>query len=184
MKTSTDSHDRELSPGTRILFVCTGNTCRSPLAEVLSRKILAQHLGCEPEKLAERGYSIESAGLAALPGQEATPEAVEVAREHGCDLTSHRSRPVTENLLARTDLVVGMTRSHLVALLDVFSETGVVPRLLLPGGYDLEDPIGCELEVYRECARTIVRALEAWLPEWHDPSRMPTCREEGRRGPS
>src|SRR5271156_1870643 len=73
-----------------IVFVCTGNTCRSPMAEALFKKLLAERLGCTVEELPARGFSVLSAGLAAMMGGEAAEEAIEVVREYGADLTHHR----------------------------------------------------------------------------------------------
>jgi protein-tyrosine-phosphatase len=151
-----------------ILFVCTGNTCRSPLAAALCKSILARRLQCSPADLPAFGYSIESAGLAALPGQPATPEAVFVASELGADLTSHQSRPLTAELLGRARRVFAMTRNHVQVLLDYFPDLRPAPQLLSTTGIDLDDPIGCDLSVYRACAQAIQRNLDLLLPELHD----------------
>ena len=146
----------------RILFVCTGNTCRSPMAESLCRKLLADRLACRPEELPGRGFHVQSAGLAAMMGCEASPEAVETAREFGADLTSHASQPLTMDLLLQADRLFGMTDNHLRMLYGI---RGVVPRLLSRAGEDVSDPIGGTVEVYRACARQIMGHLEELLPE-------------------
>jgi protein-tyrosine phosphatase len=143
----------------RVVFVCTGNTCRSPLAEALCKKRLAARLGCSVDELPARGFLVLSAGLAAMMGGEAAPEAVETARELGADLAGHRSQPLTRELLAQADHVIAMTRGHLRALA---GQPGPAPRLLAPE--DIPDPIGGPPEVYRECARRIEAALEELLP--------------------
>ncbi|MEO0248903.1 MAG: TRAP transporter large permease subunit, partial [candidate division WOR-3 bacterium] len=97
---------------TTVLFVCTGNTCRSPLAEALCKQLLAQRMGCAVEELPRRGLVVLSAGLQALPGMPATPEAVAAAQALGASLEQHQSRPVTPELLSRADFVIGMTSSH------------------------------------------------------------------------
>jgi L-threonylcarbamoyladenylate synthase len=147
----------------RIVFVCTGNTCRSPLAEALCKQLLSQRLGCEPAALPQHGFCVLSAGLAAMTGAEAAPEAVETARECGADLSSHRSRPLTRELLAQADHVFVMTRSHLRALASQAPGQGPAPRLL--DAEDIPDPIGGPPEVYRECAQRIRNALERIVPE-------------------
>jgi protein-tyrosine phosphatase len=144
----------------RIVFVCTGNTCRSPLAEALCKKLLAERLGCPVARLPEGGFLVQSAGLAAMIGGEAAPEAVDTARELGADLADHRSQPLTRELLAQADHVIAMTRGHLRAL---SGQGGPAPRLL--SAEDIPDPIGAPPEVYRECARQILGALEKLLPE-------------------
>jgi protein-tyrosine phosphatase len=148
-----------------ILFVCTGNTCRSPLAEALAKKMLAERLGCTPEELPRRGYWVLSAGVAAYGGGAAAADSVTVAAEFGADLSRHTSRPVNPQLLLAADDVIVMTRSHLHALAARYPGTGPTARLLC-GDEDLDDPIGAGAEVYRACARTIVQHLERFLPEW------------------
>jgi L-threonylcarbamoyladenylate synthase len=148
-----------------VLFVCTGNTCRSPMAEALCKKLLADRLGCQPEELPRHGFLVLSAGLAAMIGLEAAPEAVEVAREYGADLSGHRSQPLSADLLARTDYLFTMTQSHLRALLPFCLECGPQPRLLASTGEDIRDPIGAESSVYRECAQEIFRYLQDCLPD-------------------
>jgi len=149
----------------RILFVCTGNTCRSPLAQALCAKLLADRLGCTVAELPQRGFIVQSAGLAAMMGGEAAAEAAAVAREMGADLSGHRSQPLTIELLTQTDFLFVMTRSHLQTLSSLESHGGPAPRLLSPRGDDIPDPIGSSAEVYRECARVIVQHLEDLLPE-------------------
>ena len=160
----SDEMLRGLMP-TTILFVCTGNTCRSPLAEALCKKMLAERLGCPVAELPQRGFLVLSAGLAAMMGAEASPEAVEVARECGADLSGHRSQPLSAELLARADYLFAMTQSHLRALVPYCDPSGPQPRLLAREGCDVPDPIGAERQVYRDCAQQILRHLQDCLPE-------------------
>jgi protein-tyrosine phosphatase len=155
----------QLSP-CRIVFVCTGNTCRSPLAEVLCKKLLAERLGCSPGELPGHGFCVQSAGLAAMMGGEAAPEAVEVAHQLGVDLTGHRSQQLTTDLVAHADHLIAMTRSHVRSLSVHVAGFGPEPRLLSQEGQDLPDPIGCDQAVYRECAQQILRDLEQLLPDF------------------
>ena len=137
-----------------MLFVCTGNTCRSPLAASLCKKLLADRLGCTIEELPARGYHVLSAGLAAVEGGPAAVEAEQAARSFGADLSAHRSQPLTPDLADRADYILGMTRSHARALTDYFGHLGVSPRLLDPAG-DIADPIGGDQPVYDECSQQI-----------------------------
>jgi protein-tyrosine phosphatase len=149
-----------------VVFVCTGNTCRSPLAEVLCKQRLAQRLGCTPAELPSRGWYVLSAGLAAGRGAPAAEHAIAVAQTLGADLSQHTSRPLTEDLLAQADYVLTMTRGHLHALQPHLADLVAVPRLLCPQGGDLPDPIGGPPEVYAQCAQTIWQHLDPLLAEW------------------
>lgn len=143
-----------------IVFVCTGNTCRSPLAEALCKKLLADRLSCSVEELPGHGYHVASAGLSALPGGAAAVEAGHAARSYGADLSAHHSQPLTVELAAQADYLIGMTQSHHRALMDYFGHLGLSPRLLDPNG-DIADPIGGDQPVYDACAEQIRRHLEA-----------------------
>jgi protein-tyrosine phosphatase len=149
-----------------IVFVCTGNTCRSPLAEGLCKNLLADRLGCSVEALPERGFIVLSAGLAAMMGGGAAPEAALAAQELGADLSGHASRPLTADLVAQADHVITMTRSHLLAVASQFPRVDPPVRLLGGDGQDIADPIGCDQHVYRECAQQILQHLESLVPEF------------------
>jgi L-threonylcarbamoyladenylate synthase len=149
----------------RILFVCTGNTCRSPLAMALCRQLLAQRLGCAIAELPQHGFQVLSAGLAAITAEPASPEAVIVAQELGGDLKEHRSQPLTVDLLAQADCLFAMTTSHL-RMFEAFDRLpGPAPSMLSPSGRDIADPIGYDIGVYRQCARQIQECLEERLPQ-------------------
>jgi protein-tyrosine-phosphatase len=125
----------------RVLFVCTGNICRSPFAEAVARRA---------------GLDVESAGLSAYEGAGPTDDALAVARELGYDLSSHRARPLTKEMLERADLVVGMTAAHVSAL-------GGSARLL--GEADLDDPIGRGPDAYRRAYAQIEQDVRKLLEE-------------------
>ncbi|MGL6096087.1 MAG: hypothetical protein ACRC7O_09860, partial [Fimbriiglobus sp.] len=148
-----------------VLFVCTGNTCRSPLAEALCKRVLADLLGCEPAELPARGYVVRSAGVAAFPGDAPSPLAVVVAAELGAELSDHRSRPVNPELLDAATDVITMTRTHAAVLEMRYPGVGPQPTLLCGPDDDLPDPIGGDVEVYRFCAAIIMHYLSVRLPE-------------------
>jgi protein-tyrosine-phosphatase/tRNA A37 threonylcarbamoyladenosine synthetase subunit TsaC/SUA5/YrdC len=147
-----------------VVFLCTGNTCRSPLAEALFKKRLADRLGCSPLELPARGYHILSAGLAAVSGGPAADEAKAVAATYCSDLSEHRSRPLTAELAAQADYLIAMTHGHAQALAEV-PRLGCRPRLLRGDGQDVADPIGHPREVYEECGRQIWTELGALASE-------------------
>jgi len=149
-----------------LVFVCTGNTCRSPMAEQLCRHLVARKLGCAPEDLPQRGVLIRSAGVAAMSGAEASPEAVRVLHEMGLDLSEHGSRPLTQNLIYQADQVLVMTQSHRQAILQHCPDAAEWVTLLSPDQTDVTDPIGGTLEMYRQCAAQIESYLHRWIERW------------------
>lgn len=140
----------------RIIFLCTGNTCRSALAEGIAGARLGP----------ESGVAFESAGLYALDEAPATPRALEVAAEVGVDLSFHRARPVSRSMVEGADRIYVMTRSQFEALAHMGAELGDRVALLDPTGEDIPDPYGGDGAVYRRVRQRIVAAIEARLGEW------------------
>jgi L-threonylcarbamoyladenylate synthase len=149
----------------RIVFVCTGNTCRSPMAEGLFKRRLADRLGCEVSELADRGFAVTSAGIAATTGDAATPESADALRDFGIDLSGHRSRLASSDLIARADDIVVMTRGHLVSLVGKYPVLNGSLRMLCGPDGDLDDPIGGGPDVYRACAATIRLHVDRLITE-------------------
>jgi len=144
-----------------VLFVCTGNTCRSPMAEAIFRDLVAQRFGCSPEEVESRGVLVASAGIAAWAGGRASEHAVEVMREMGIDLSEHASQPLTEDLVHQADVIWTMTAAHRAALLAQFPEAAGRVEVLAPDRRDVLDPIGGPRSTYRECARQIHDSIAA-----------------------
>jgi protein-tyrosine phosphatase len=143
-----------------VLFVCTGNTCRSPMAEGLFRQMAAERLGCRPEDLDAHGVIVGSAGVAAWGGGRASSGALETMAECGIDLTGHESQPLTESLVRQADVIWTMTNAHRAAILAQFPEAADRVAVLSPDRADVVDPIGGPVEAYRQCAGQIRAHLE------------------------
>jgi L-threonylcarbamoyladenylate synthase len=155
----------ERMAGEMILFVCTGNTCRSPMAESLMRRKLAQKLACAEDDLLDHGFSVLSAGLAAQRGSPASPEAVDLLEEQGIDLRGHESQMLTKALVEQADRIVTMTRSHREAIVSSMPELAHKVRVLCASGRDIADPIGGGVDEYRECLTQISDNLDTLVEE-------------------
>ncbi|ADI03036.1 MAG TPA: low molecular weight protein arginine phosphatase [Syntrophothermus lipocalidus] len=165
----------------RVLFVCSGNTCRSPMAAALFRKYLEQEF---PDY--KDAFVVDSAGLYALDGSPATKEAIEImALCEQTDLTEHRSKSVQQGLIEESDLILAMTAIHRDELIEKYpwaadkiftlkefaldeNSTGADPDL------DVMDPFGLGLDAYEEACTELKQLIEVALERL-----VELCEEQG-----
>ncbi len=145
-----------------IVLVCTGNTCRSPMAESLLKEKLRLKFGNED------AVQVLSAGVAAGTGNMASPQAVEVMESRGLDLTAHCSRPLDDAVMNVADLVLTMTRGHQAAILAAWPDMHERVHTLRRDGGDITDPVGMPVEAYLSCAEQIENELSAWVDAMDD----------------
>lgn len=152
-----------------LLFVCTGNTCRSPLAEAIAR--------AEATRRGLGGVRCRSAGTSAFPGHPASAVGIVAAAERGIDLDGHRSRPLDRELVEWADAVLVMARWHAeTVLVEVPDAPVALLTRYLPAGHeardrDVPDPIGGDLETYAATFDVLSAAIVGLFDSWDTPSR-------------
>lgn len=137
-----------------ILFVCTGNTCRSPLAEVLLRKLINdKNIG---------NISVKSCGLSAYSGCPVSENSLAAAVKFGCDLSSHKASAFNEQLGDWADKIIVMSESHKAVIDRFFAKYSSKTTVL---GSGISDPYGGDLSEYERCAEQINSELEKLVNE-------------------
>src|SRR5215831_19978789 len=143
-----------------ILFICTGNVCRSPMAEGILRQAV-QGRG---------NYRVMSAGLGAMEEQPPSPYAVQAVRELGIDISNQRSRMLTPALVHQADYIFGMTHNHIDTVVLLFPQAAEKTFLLREFDEtldlfekDISDPIGGSFEVYLNCRDQIEQGIASLI---------------------
>lgn len=145
-----------------IIFVCTGNTCRSSMAQAI-----AEH------KKKKRGIDVEflSAGLAAWEGAPASSQALQALKEMGIDLSHHRARRLNGEMVAQARLLLTMTRSQkerLLALYPWAREKVFTLKEYIGKEGDIPDPFGQDVEAYRRLAQELSSLIEEFLDRYQE----------------
>jgi len=140
-----------------IVLVCTGNTCRSPMAEAILKDLLKKAGG------GLESVIVLSAGVAASDGAMASSQAIDVMEERGLDLSNHQSRPLIDAIVDRADLLLTMTRGHRAAIIAAWPDRADQVQTLRRDGGDVADPVGSSVDIYKQCAEQIERELTAWI---------------------
>jgi L-threonylcarbamoyladenylate synthase len=149
---------------TTVLFVCSGNTCRSSMAEALAKQYFASKLNVPSSDLERQGITIMSGGTQALHGVRAAAQAVEALSDMGIDLSEHRSRPVTVEMIHQADVVYAMSRNHARAVVSLVPSAADKTFPLDPEN-DIEDPIGGDISLYTQVAEQLKTLIERRMPE-------------------
>jgi len=158
----------------KILLVCTGNTCRSAMAEGILKRML--------KEVGETEVEVRSVGTGTAPGWEASPEAIQACKELQVDISGHRSQSVTLESVRDCDLILTMQRTHSDRILDI--DPLAVDKVKLLGKFDpgaespeIDDPVGQPLPVFRKCADRLFAALKGVVQQLPEIKKEKSARE-------
>lgn len=146
-----------------LLFVCTGNTCRSPMAEALAKRYIADLLKVSPEELADYRIYIKSAGTAAFDGARPSENATIAMQKYGLDISKHRSKLLRQEDIEEADIIFVMSESHKDYIIKLAPYAKDKVKLLSENG--VPDPIGCDIDEYLKIARIIEEGTKKHIEE-------------------
>lgn len=149
--------ERDAAERKHIIFICTANMCRSPMAEGIARKVF-EDTGLP--------FSVDSCGILDFSGEEPSRKAQVVCLEHGIDISAHRSQQLTADAARRADVILAMERSHIIWIEDNLGEEAACKAHLLtkygnasPEDEEISDPIGGTTYFYREVFQSLLREI-------------------------
>ena len=148
----------------KFLFVCTGNTCRSPMAEGIFRKYLAEKLHCKVDQLEQVGYKVSSGGVMNTSGFPASVGALNACASKGIDLSAHRNKGVSKELIDETDYIFIMEPIHKERII-ALNQEATNKCFLLASNKGIADPIGQPQEFFNRCADMIEDAVKERISE-------------------
>lgn len=149
----------------KIVFICTGNVCRSPMAEHYMQ-------GKIKELKKDEEYIIDSCGIYANPGEKATKNAIEAIKEYGIDMESHRAKNIYQINLEDFDLIIGLTNQHKENIIRLFptikNKVYTLKEYVDPSiSYkDIDDPWGFNIYIYKSCAKEIVDYVDKLIKKF------------------
>lgn len=165
-----------------ILFICTGNTCRSPMAAAFFQKLV--------DEKNIKTIEVKSAGVCTIAGLLATQESIQLLEAEGVDLKKHRSRQLTEDMVKKTDLILGMTPYHIQTAYRISpfarGKTYIIMEYTKTDlkNPQIPDPMGCTFEVYKKCFSKIKKAVRRLMKTEFVTSELPKEKKPTKTSPA